>query len=459
MSQFDYDLFVIGAGSGGVRAARLAAEFGARVAIAEDYRVGGTCVIRGCVPKKLFVYASRFREAFEDAPGYGWTVGQPSFDWPTLMANKDREIARLSALYEAMLARSGVALFRGRASLTGPNSLRISDGKEITAGTILIATGGTPIKPRVPGADVMVTSNEIFELDRLPKSIAIVGAGYIGMEFGAIFEGLGAEVTIIQRGPRILREFDHDLGEGLTDILRQRGVRVETGAQIERVEKAGDRLRAVCANGLVVEADMVMAATGRAPNVAGLGLVEAGVECGWNGHVVVDEFSRSSVPSVYAIGDVTDRVALTPVAIHEGDAFARTVFNDQPTPVDHAFIPTAVFSSPEIASVGLSEENARERCPSLDIYKSMFRPMRNVLAGREERTTMKLLVDPESDRVLGVHVLGPDAAEIVQMAAIALRLNATKADFDRTRALHPSAAEELVTMRTRWEPAAKLAAE
>ena len=452
MADYDYDLFVVGAGSGGVRASRLAAERGAKVGIAEEYRVGGTCVIRGCVPKKLLVYGSRYAADFADARAFGWTCEAACFDWPTLIANVKREVDRLNGVYTRTLKKAGVEIVLSRATLEDRNTVRLG-GRDapIRAKTILIATGGHPMIPKVPGAEHLITSNESFKLENLPESICIVGAGYIGMEFASIFAGLGVKVSVIHRGNQILRDFDGDLRDALAETMRKHGIDIRIDTEIARIDKEAQGYRVHFKRGDSLEARLVMAATGRLPNTAGLGLEKAGVALGWNGHVVVDEYSRSSVDNIYAVGDVTDRVNLTPVAIHEATAFAETVFNDTPTPVDHTLIPTAVFSEPEIGTVGLSEEAAREMGHVVDIYKISFRPLKYMLAGREEKMLMKLVVDMESDEVLGCHVLGPDAAEIVQMAAIALRLGATKAQFDATMALHPSASEELVTLRHKWE--------
>jgi glutathione reductase (NADPH) len=459
MSDFDYDLFVIGGGSGGVRAARISAGHGAKVAIAEEYRLGGTCVIRGCIPKKLFVYASRFRDEFEDAAGFGWSVEEPSFDWPTLVANKDAEITRLEGLYRTGLERAGVTILQARAELADPHTVVVQPGgRRITARTILIATGGRPVVPDVPGAGHAITSNEAFHLDALPKSILIVGGGYIAVEFAGIFGGLGVETTLLYRGPKILRGFDEELRDTLTQALFNRDIDVRCNAKIASIEKARSRFRVTLEDGDTIDTGKVMYATGRSPNTAGIGLEAAGVELGEKGEVLVDAYSRSSVEHIYAVGDATDRVNLTPVAIREGHAFADTVFGSRPTAVDHELVPTAVFSTPELGTVGLTEAAARERFPRLDIYKARFRPLKYTLSGRDEPMLMKLLVDGESGRVVGCHVLGPDAAEIVQMAAIALKLKATKADFDATVALHPSAAEELVTMREKWTPPAQAAA-
>ena len=452
MAEHDFDLFVIGAGSGGVRAARIAAGYGAKVAIAEEYRMGGTCVIRGCVPKKLLVYASRFADDFEDARGFGWKVGDCTFDWPSLVAAKNKEIARLETAYRAIVASSDVTLMEERATLAGPNAVQlVKSGRTLSAGKILIATGGKPLLGNpIPGLEHVITSNEAFDLPRLPERMAICGGGYIAVEFAGIFAGLGVETTIVHRGDKILRGFDVDLRDRLSEAYAKRGIRILTGRTFTRIEKAEGGLVGHLSNGTSLAADQIMFAVGRAPNTAGLGLDKIGVEMGWNGHVVVNEYSKSSVDSIFAVGDVTHRFALTPVAIREGHAFADTEFGNKPRMVEHDLIPTAVFSTPEIASVGLPEHLAAERCEQLHVYKAAFRPLKATLSGRDEKMMMKLIVDAASDKVVGCHVLGEDAAEIVQMAAIALRLGATKADLDATMALHPTAAEELVTMRERW---------
>jgi len=452
MAEHDFDLFVIGGGSGGVRAARIAAGYGARVAVAEEFRLGGTCVIRGCVPKKLLVYASRFADDFEDARGFGWTVGDVDFDWSTLVAAKDKEIARLEGAYRKIVAAAGVTLIEERATLVGPNAVQLAkSGRTLSAGKILIATGGKPLLgDPIPGLEHVITSNEAFDLPRLPARMAICGGGYIAVEFAGIFARLGVETTIVHRGDKILRGFDEDLRDRLSEAYAKEGIRILTGRTFTRIEKTGGGLVGHFSDGTSLAADEIMYAVGRAPNTAGLGLDKAGVEMGWNGHVVVNEYSKSSVDSIFAVGDVTHRFALTPVAIREGHAFADTEFGNKPRMVEHELIPTAVFSTPEIASVGLPEYLAVERCGQLHIYKAAFRPLKATLSGRDEKMMMKLIVDAASDKVVGCHVLGEDAAEIVQMAAIALRLGATKADFDATMALHPTAAEELVTMRERW---------
>ena len=458
MAEYDYDLFVIGAGSGGVRAARLASELGARVSIAEEYRIGGTCVIRGCVPKKLLVYGSGYGADFADAKAFGWSCEDLRFDWPTLIHNVRREVDRLNGVYARILDTAGVDKFLTCAALESPHEIKLADRDQaLSAKTVLVATGGHPMMPEVPGKEHLISSNQCFELEQLPASIAIIGAGYIGMEFASIFNGLGVAVTVLYRGDQILRDFDMELRDGLAEAMRNRGVDLRMNADIVSIEKEGRGYRVHLTRGDSVAADLVMAATGRVPNTTGLGLQQAGVELGWDGCVVVDEFSKSSVDNIYAVGDVTHRVNLTPVAVHEATAFAETLFNDKPTPVDHTFIPTAVFSQPEIGTVGLTEEKAREMYRSVDIYKARFRPLKATVSGRDEKMLMKLVVDMDSDRVLGCHILGPDAAEIVQMAAIALRLGVTKAQFDATMALHPSAAEELVTMRHKWEAPAPVA--
>jgi glutathione reductase (NADPH) len=461
MPSFDYDLFVIGGGSGGVRAARIAAGHGAKVALAEEYRMGGTCVIRGCVPKKLLVYASRVADEFEDAAGFGWNVEAPRFDWPTLIANKDKEIARLEGAYRGTLQRAGVEIFDTRAVLEGPNAVRLrSPARTISARTILVATGGRPEgDSKLPGMEHAITSNEAFHLKRLPKRIVIAGGGYIAVEFAGIFAGLGAETTLIYRRDKILRGFDEDLRDGLTEEYARRGIRIITGSIFTRIEKERRGLAGHLSNGETIAADQIMFAIGRSPNTAGLDLEKAGVELGKKGEIKVDAASRTSVASIYAVGDVTDRVNLTPVAIREGHAFADSVFGKKKWTVDHDLIPTGVFSTPEIGTVGLPEHEAAERHGKLDIYKARFRPLKATLSGREERMLMKLIVDAKTQKVIGCHVMGPDAAEMVQMAAIAMRMGATKADFDATMALHPTAAEELVTMREKWVAPTVAAAE
>ena len=452
MSEYDYDLFVIGAGSGGVRAARLAAELGKRVGIAEEYRIGGTCVIRGCVPKKLLVYGSRYGGEIRDAQSFGWSYEDLRFEWPTLIHNVQREVDRLNGVYTRALENAGVDRFLTHATVEGPHTVRLADREQpLSAEYILMATGSSPVIPDVPGNEHLISSNECFQLEELPKSIVIIGAGYIGMEFASIFTGLGVAVTVLHRGDQILRDFDVDLRDGLAEAMRDRGVDLRMNANVAGIEEEGECYRVTLKEGGSVAAARVMAATGRKPNTAGLGLQQAGVDLGWNGNVVVDEYSKSTVDSIYAVGDVTDRVNLTPVAIREGTAFVETVFQDKPKAMDYTFIPTAVFTEPEIGTVGLTEEQARERCRLIDLYKASFRPMRATISGRDEKVLMKLVIDAETDKVLGIHMLGPDAAEIVQMAAISLRLGVTKAQLDATMALHPSVAEEIVTMRHKWE--------
>ncbi len=449
MATYDYDLFTIGAGSGGVRASRMAAQHGARVAVAEEYRVGGTCVIRGCVPKKLFVYASHFSEDFENAAGFGWSVGDSTFDWKALIANKDREIDRLNGIYIRNLQNSDVEIIQSRATLKDAHTVHLeAEGRDVTAERILIATGAWPFVPDdVPGAEHAITSNEAFHLDALPEHITIVGGGYIAVEFAGIFNGLGVQTTLLYRGEQILRGFDDDLRDMLHEEMGKKGIDVRVMSDIARIEPNGGKYDLTLKNGDHLSTGLVMYATGRKPNVSGLGLEQAGVELGWNGHVVVDEYSKTSVDNIYAVGDVTDRANLTPVAIREGAAFAETVYNNNPVAVDHTTIPTAVFSQPEIGTVGLTEAEAREMYRKLDIYKSSFRPMKHTLSGSDEKMLMKIIVDGESQRVVGCHIMGPDAGEMAQLLGIALKMGATKADFDATIAVHPTAAEELVTMR------------
>jgi glutathione reductase (NADPH) len=451
MSGFDYDLFVIGAGSGGVRAARIAARHGAKVAVAEEYRVGGTCVIRGCVPKKLFVYASKFAEEFEDAVGFGWTSDKVSFDWSTLVENKDKEIDRLNKAYIRNLEGAGAELILERATVEDANTVRLASGRKVTARYILVATGATPFVPRhLPGHELAITSNEAFHLERLPSRIVIVGGGYIAVEFAGIFSGLGVETVLVYRGEQILRGFDEDIRTHLAGEMKKKGIELRTQADIAAIERSGSGVRVTLNDGAAFGAGQIMFATGRIPNVMDLGLDKAGVELTPHYAVKVDDYSRSSVPSIYAVGDVTNRVNLTPVAIREGHAFADTVFGGKQVKVDHAMIPTAVFSQPEIGTVGLTEAQARAQSAKVDIYKTSFRPMKHTLSGRDERMLMKLVVDGETDRVLGCHICGPDAGEMAQLLGISLRLGARKSDFDATMAVHPTAAEELVTMREKW---------
>lgn len=449
MTQYDYDLFVIGGGSGGVRAGRVAASLGKRVAIAEEYRFGGTCVIRGCVPKKLFVYASQFPEHFEDAAGYGWTVGERSFDWKTLIANKDKEIARLEGLYRKGLDNAGADIIDSRAVLEDAHTVRLmKDGRKVTAETILIATGGHPsLHPALPGHEYCITSDAAFHLEELPKAIAIVGGGYIGVEFANIFHGLGVETTLIYRGKEILGRFDKDLRTALHVEMEAKGIRILCGEIFKSIEKRPDgRLEAHTSADRVLTVDQVMLAIGRQPNTAGLGLDKAGVKTGRKGEIIVDDFSRTNVENIYAVGDVTDRVQLTPVAIHEAMCFVDTVYRGKPAKPDHEAVATAVFSQPELGTVGLSEEDAGKKYDELEVYKATFRPMRHTLSGRMEKMVMKLVVDADSRRVVGAHVLGVDAGEMAQLLGIAVKAKLTKEDFDATMAVHPTAAEELVTM-------------
>ncbi|MCH8684346.1 glutathione-disulfide reductase [Pedomonas mirosovicensis] len=446
MSQFDYDLFVIGAGSGGVRAARIASAHGAKVAIAEEYRVGGTCVIRGCVPKKLFVYASHYAEELEDAASFGWTVEGARFDWPTLRDNVQREVSRLQGLYGQTLAKAGVSVYDARATFLDPHTLDVG-GQRVTARKILVATGATPVIPDFPGADLGFTSNEAFHLERLPKRILIYGGGYIATEFAGIFHGLGVEVTQAFRGVTILRGWDEELRTRLQDIYVQKGIHMRGGASIARLDRDGDVIRATMTDGAVIETDAVMYAIGRRPNIDGLGLDKANVKTRENGAILVDANSQTSCAHIYAVGDVTDRIQLTPVAIKEGHAFSDTVFGGKHWTADHTRVPSAVFSQPPLASVGLDEDTAQKEGHEIRVFRSEFRPMKFTLAGRQERTLCKLVVDVKTDRVLGAHMLGPDAPEIIQAVAIAVKLGATKAQFDQTVAVHPTAAEEFVLMR------------
>ena len=453
MTQYDYDLFVIGGGSGGVRASRMAAQAGARVALAEESRMGGTCVIRGCIPKKLFVYASHYSEDFADAAGYGWTVGEPVFDWPTLVANKDKEIARLEAVYTRNVKSAGVEIFADRAVFEDPHTLRLmNENRTVTAGKVLIATGNRPTRELgashiIPGANLCITSNEAFHLEKLPKRILIAGGGYIALEFAHIFHGLGVEVSLIYRGEKVLRGFDDDIRDSLQDSMKKRGLHLALGCEFTKIEKRGDSLHAETNKGDVIETDEIMVAIGRAPNTEMLHVEKAGVELGKRGEVKVDRFSRTSAEHIFAIGDVTDRLQLTPVAIHEAMCFARTAFEGKPTAPDHENIATAIFTTPEIGVVGMSETKALGMGHAIDIYKSTFRPLRHTMTGRDEKMMMKLIVDQKTDKVLGCHIFGHSAAEIIQIVGVALKMGATKAQFDSTIALHPSAAEELVTMR------------
>lgn len=450
MAQYDLDLFVIGGGSGGVRASRMAALKGARAAIAEEYAFGGTCVIRGCIPKKLFVYASQFGEDFDDAAGFGWTIPEKRFDWNVLVANKNKEIARLTDLYRQNVIKAGVEIIDERVEFLDPHTVVLKKtGRKVTAQRFLVATGGHPSHAlkELPGAEHCITSNEAFYLEKLPRRIVIAGGGYIGVEFAHIFHGLGCDVTLVCRSPKILRGFDDDMRDCLTAEMQRRDIRLVVNRTPKRVDKRDSETFFFTDHDEMIVCDAVMLAIGRHPNTRNLGLDKAGVTLGKHESVTVDNFSQTNVEHIYAIGDVTDRLALTPVAIHEAMCFVRTVYDGKPTPVDHRLVPTAVFSRPEIAAVGLTETQALEQGHAIDVYKSTFRPLKHTLSGRDTRAIFKLVVDPASDKVLGCHIFGFDAAEIIQMVAVALKMDATKAQFDSAIALHPTAAEELVTMR------------
>jgi glutathione reductase (NADPH) len=451
MSDYDVDLFVIGAGSGGVRAARIAAGYGAKVIVAEEFRVGGTCVIRGCIPKKLMVYASRFVDEFADAAGFGWTVAEPTFNWQKLVAGKEAEISRLSAIYRTNLDKAGVSIVDSRAEVEGPHKIRLSaDGREITARYILVATGGTPVlEPSIPGLEYTITSNEVFDLPTLPKRMLMIGGGYIAVEFASVFARLGTKVSLVVRSENVLRGFDDDMRCCVRDALAHAGVDLKTVTLPTKIEKGPDGLHVTLTDGTVLEVDQVMVATGRLPHTRGLGLEKAGVELDAVGAVKVDAFSKTNIDSVYAVGDVTNRVALTPVAIREGHAFADTVFGGKEIRVDYANIATAVFTTPELGTVGLTEHQAREQFDCVDIYAASFRPLKATLSGSQEKTSMKIIVDGLTDRVLGVHIFGDHAGEMAQILGIVVKMGGRKADFDETMAVHPTSAEELVTMRTR----------
>jgi len=443
--KYDYDLFVIGAGSGGVRAARIASQAGARVAVAEEYRIGGTCVIRGCVPKKFLVYGAEFSQMFADAPGYGWTVGPASFDWPTLRDNVQKEVSRLSGIYASNLAKAGVTAFEERAEVVDAHTVKLKkSGGEVSAERILIATGGRPYLPEgLPGLELGITSNEAFLLPKFPERILIVGGGYVALEFANIFHGLGAKTRILHRGDKMLRGFDDDLRAHMHIEVERGGTQLTLKATLTKLEKAGGAIRATLSTGETVDTYAI----GRDPATSGLGLERAGVKLDDAGAVIVDEYSQSCVESIYAIGDVTNRMNLTPVAIRDGHAFADTIYNQRPTPVDHSSVPSAVFGRPPIGSVGLSESDARRSFDAVDIYRTNFRPMRNMLSGNQERTLMKIVADGKSGKLLGVHIAGEDAPEMVQLAAVAVKAGLTKQQWDSTMALHPTAAEELVLMR------------
>ena len=453
MAKYDYDLFVIGAGSGGVRAARLAAMSGAKVAIAEEDRVGGTCVIRGCVPKKFMVYASEFSHHFKTAKGFGWTLGEATFDWPSFLAEKDKEIARLSGIYVRNLQNAGAELAHGKARLTDAHTVEIEKIGTRTADKILISTGGRPWMPKdLPGAEFAISSNEAFHLAKLPKSIVIAGGGYIAVEFAGIFNGLGVEVTLVHRGPNVLRGFDDDVRSHLTEEMEKRGITVVLGTQHTAIEKTAGGLLSRFSDGHERQSEVVMFCVGREPYTEGLGLEKAGVKLTDKGAVAVDEFSRSNVENIWAVGDVTDRINLTPVAIREGQAFAETVFYDRPTSFDHEMVASAVFSQPPIGSVGLSEADARRQHGKVDIYLARLRPMKYTFTGADDRALLKLVVECAGEKVVGCHVVGPDAPEIIQMAAIAMKMGVTKTQWDATCAVHPTLSEELVTMREKHMP-------
>ena len=454
---FEYDLFVIGAGSGGVRAARRAAMAGAKVAVAEEYRTGGTCVIRGCVPKKYMVYASEFGRAIEHAKHYGWSSENVSYDHQAFMSKMHAEVDRLSGIYMRNLRNAGVDVIEDRAELVDKNTLKlVASGKTVTAAKILIATGGTPWVPdedELPGAEHMITSNEVFHLEELPKSMVIGGGGYIAVEFAGVFAGLGVETTLVYRGETVLRGFDDDVRVHVHEELQRKGVRVITQTIFSEVEKLPNgRLNVKMKNGMHVETDVLMGAMGRVPAVEGLGLEKVGVKQAANGAIIVDGWSKTNIDTIWAVGDVTDRVNLTPVAIREGQAFSETVFEDKPNFFDYENIPTAVFTQPPVGTVGMTEEEARHKFGAIDIYKTTFRPMKDILTGDEERVLMKLIIKQDDQKVIGCHIVGPDAPEIIQAVAIAVKMGATKRDFDNTCALHPSLAEELVTMREKFIP-------
>lgn len=448
MAEYDFDLFVIGAGSGGVRAARISAGYGAKVAIAEEYRVGGTCVIRGCVPKKLLVYGSHFAEDLNDAKRFGWDIGKPEFSWTTLRDNVLADVDRLNKAYGETLDNNGITTFLEKASISGPNEVTLASGKTVTAKTILIATGGWPVIPDFPGAEHGMTSNEMFHLETLPKRVVIAGGGYIANEFAGIFHSLGSQVTLVNRSDTILRGYDEQIRDRLLQIGVTQGIQYRFNSHFETIEKREDgSLLVTFTDHEAIEADVVLFAMGRRPKTDGLGLETVGLTITPHGGIPVDEYNKTAVDSIYAVGDVTDRVQLTPVAIREGHAFADTVFGGKPRTVDYDCIPSAVFSQPPIAAVGLTEGQARNKYGMVKVYSSDFRPMKNVLAGRNERSLYKMIVDEATDKVIGLHMIGPDSPEILQAAAIAVKAGLTKADFDATMALHPTMAEELVLMK------------
>ncbi|PID36585.1 MAG: glutathione-disulfide reductase [Rhodobacterales bacterium] len=444
---YDYDLFVIGGGSGGVRAGRVAAEGGAKVALAEEFRMGGTCVIRGCVPKKLMVFASGYGPAVEAARGYGWEYGEARFDWGRFRPKLHAELERLEGIYQTNLGKAGADIFKARAEVTGPHSVRLSSGEEFTAKHILVATGGRPFLPDTPGVELGITSNEVFNLETFPERILIVGGGYIACEFATIFNGLGAHVAQWYRGEQILRGFDGEVRGHLAELIRGHGVDLHVGLEVERMERRDGRIWVKGTDGREELFDQVLFATGRVPNTEGLGLEAAGVELGRCGEVPVDDFGATNVPSIHAVGDVTNRITLTPVAIREGMAFVETIFNDNPSKPDHELVASAVFTQPEYGSVGLTEEEAREQEP-VDIYCAAFRPMQKSFIGADERVLFKLIVSRETDKVLGCHIVADGAGEMIQLAAVAIKMGATKADFDRTVAVHPTMSEEIVLMKT-----------
>lgn len=447
MSEYDYDLFTIGAGSGGVRGARIAASYGAKVAIAEEKELGGTCVNVGCIPKKLLVYASHYAEDFEDAKAYGWDVERRGFSWKTLIANKDKEITRLNEVYDRILHQAGVKLYAGRATIVDPHTVEVN-GERITAKYILVATGGRPRMPIGHGADLAMTSDDIFHAEQMPRNILIVGGGYIATEFAGIMHGLGAKVTQVYRGHLFLRGFDLDVREAVADEMFKKKIDLRFDTTVDKLEKKGNRIIATLNHGEPVHCDAVLCAIGRVPHSRGIGLEEAGVELTKHGAIVVDDYGKTSVDSIYAVGDVTDRIQLTPVALAEGMAVAATLFDGRPTKPDHINVPSAVFSQPSIGTVGMTEEEAREVCDKVVIFRSSFRPLRHTITGRDEKTMMKLVVDAKTDRVLGIHMVGPDAGEIIQGFAVAMKMGATKKQLDQTIGIHPTAAEEFVTMRT-----------
>lgn len=451
MSRYDFDLFTIGAGSGGVRASRVSASYGAKVAIAEERYFGGTCVNVGCIPKKLFSYAAHYREDFHDAAGFGWSAADPEFRWPVLVANKDKEIARLNGIYERLLRNAGVTILENRATIRDAHTVECG-GKTYSAKHILVATGSWPTLPDIPGRELAISSNEAFHLSALPDSIVVVGGGYIAVEFASIFSGLGVRTTLVYRGSRLLRAFDVDLGLRLAEEMSKKGVEIRFETDISALHRAGKDVRVTFADGSQAQSGAVMFATGRRPNTANLGLEQAGVRLDASGAIEVNAHYASSVASIHAIGDVTNRVNLTPVATAEGMALAKTLFRDEPTVLDYENIPTAVFAIPNLATVGLSEQAAKLRGHAVDIYKTGFRPLRHTMTQSDEKTFMKLVVDSRDQRVLGAHMIGPDAGEIIQGIAIALKCGATKTQFDLTIGIHPTAAEEFVTLREKTVP-------